>query len=162
MSDCGQCGGCGESLGVECLLCRGSGSRVPFALSPHPERAAAELRALASMADDSPGYDPFKPGHLANTYRDAAALLITVAESVRVVFDHARAADRRSSNRPLCCEDCGRLAVRYLRNGERRGWCDRHTYGGDHSDLVEFEPAYLGAVAVVQGLLDGGRAGDGS
>ena len=101
MSDCGQCGGLGESLGVECLLCRGSGSRVPHALSHHPERAAAELRALASMADDSPGYDPFKAGHLAATYRDAAALLITVAESVRLVFAHARAVDRRWSNRAL-------------------------------------------------------------
>lgn len=81
---------------------------------------------------------------------------MTLPEAVRLVFDHARAADRRSSNRPLCCEDCDRLATSHLRTGERRGWCDRHTYGGDHSDVVPFEAAYLEAVAVVQGVLDGG------
>jgi DnaJ-class molecular chaperone len=87
MSTCSECQGTGcvlrdEQPGVTdepCLLCRGSGSRVPHDLSNDPELAAQQLDRMAGEFDEADEASPYKRGYLGDSIHQAATLLRSLA-----------------------------------------------------------------------------------
>lgn len=75
MSTCSGCGGTGtDATSKACLLCRGSGSRVPYDLSDDPAEAADQLELLAQVMGAG-DHSPFEAGLLTDTVRQAARRL---------------------------------------------------------------------------------------